>query len=154
MNLVTIVNAAGSPRRVVSLADVEQANAQCRSGETAVVGVTPDGTSAWRWDFGAQQWVSNPPPPPTLDEIKRDSIESIKTECLTRASAIYEGIDSFGTLELFIGLWTQGLTAGAKAPQGNWATLLQTVNAARTAIQAVKEATTPEQVAAVVVAWP
>lgn len=89
-----------------------------------------------------------------LQTYKQDRIVEIRAEALTKVQAIYEGIESYATLELFIGLWVQGLSAAAKQPQGDWALMLQTLTAARTAITSVKAATTRTEVDAVVVNWP
>lgn len=102
------------------------------------------------WSNATMSWID----PRTLAEIKQERVVGIKSEALKRIQVIYEGVDSFGTLEVLLGLWTQGLANAAKQPQGDWAAMLQIVNAARTAIVAVKASTSAAEVDAVVVNWP
>lgn len=88
-----------------------------------------------------------------LPAAKRAKVAAIRAECVTRSQGVFDAIDSAGEVELLANLWLS-IAPAARNPTADMTRFLAIANAARTAIVAVRAATTEAGVAAVTPAWP
>lgn len=88
-----------------------------------------------------------------LQQAKQARRESIKSDALSRIQATLPGINSFDTLDLVRNLYLS-IAPAARSATADLQAAINVYTAAATAIASVNAATTPAEVAAVVVTWP
>lgn len=86
-------------------------------------------------------------------DYKADRIAAIKADGLARIQAVFPAINSFDELALVREMYLS-IAAAARIPTSNWQRMIDIYTAGRNAATAVNNATTKQQVDAVIPAWP